>query len=63
MSASVIGLFLLVLVLLLAALAIKIVKQYELGGLFRLGRVIGTRSPGLRLMIPLRRRPAPRLAA
>ncbi|MGO8864804.1 MAG: slipin family protein [Acidimicrobiales bacterium] len=35
------------------ALAVKIVKQYEMGVLFRLGRVIGTREPGLRLIIPL----------
>ena len=52
MSASVIGLTLVVLLLLLAALAIKIVKQYELGVVFRLGRVIGARRPGLRLIIP-----------
>ena len=30
----------------------KIVKQYEQGVLFRLGRVIGVREPGLRLIIP-----------
>jgi regulator of protease activity HflC (stomatin/prohibitin superfamily) len=36
----------------LAALSLKIVKQYELGVLFRLGRVMGTRSPGLRVIIP-----------
>jgi regulator of protease activity HflC (stomatin/prohibitin superfamily) len=35
------------------ALALKIVKQYERGVLFRLGRVIGTREPGLRVIIPL----------
>src|ERR1035441_4845556 len=35
------------------ALALKIVKQYEKGVLFRLGRVIGTREPGLRVIIPL----------
>jgi len=52
MSACVIGLFFLVLVLLLAAPGDQDRKQYELGGLFRLGRVIGTRSPGLRLIVP-----------
>ncbi len=36
----------------LAALSLKIVKQYELGVLFRLGRVVGTRSPGLRVIVP-----------
>jgi regulator of protease activity HflC (stomatin/prohibitin superfamily) len=41
-------------VLLLAfALAVRIVKQYEQGVLFRLGRVRGAREPGLRLIIPL----------
>ncbi|MBC8092106.1 MAG: slipin family protein, partial [Pseudonocardia sp.] len=35
------------------ALGVRIVKQYELGVLFRLGRVLGTRSPGLRLIIPI----------
>jgi regulator of protease activity HflC (stomatin/prohibitin superfamily) len=34
------------------ALSLRIVKQYELGVLFRLGRVIGIRQPGLRLIIP-----------
>jgi regulator of protease activity HflC (stomatin/prohibitin superfamily) len=34
------------------ALALKIVKQYEQGVLFRLGRVIGRREPGLRVIIP-----------
>ena len=35
-----------------AAMAVKIVKQYELGVLFRLGRVQGTRAPGLRVIVP-----------
>jgi regulator of protease activity HflC (stomatin/prohibitin superfamily) len=43
---------LLVLVLVLG-LAVRIVKQYEQGVLFRLGRVVGTRAPGLRLIIPI----------
>jgi regulator of protease activity HflC (stomatin/prohibitin superfamily) len=32
--------------------AMKIIKQYEQGVLFRLGRVIGTRAPGLTMIIP-----------
>ncbi|MEU8869416.1 slipin family protein, partial [Streptomyces umbrinus] len=48
--------FLLVVVAILAvlalAMAVKIVKQYENGVLFRFGRLIGTRSPGLRIIIP-----------
>src|SRR6184192_3590110 len=35
------------------ALSIRIVKQYEKGVLFRLGRVVGIREPGLRLIIPV----------
>jgi len=40
------------LVLLGLAMAVKIVKQYERGVLFRFGRLRGTRNPGLRLIIP-----------
>jgi regulator of protease activity HflC (stomatin/prohibitin superfamily) len=43
---------LLVLVLIGAALSLRIVKQYELGVLFRLGRVVGSRAPGLRVIVP-----------
>src|SRR5512142_1329623 len=42
-----------VLFLMGAALAVKIVRQYEQGVLFRLGRVLGVRAPGLRIIIPL----------
>jgi regulator of protease activity HflC (stomatin/prohibitin superfamily) len=42
-----------VLVLLAMASAARIVKQYEEGVLFRLGRVLGTRDPGFRLIIPI----------
>src|SRR6266568_7665376 len=42
-----------VLVLIVLALAVRIVKQYERGVVFRLGRVIGSREPGLRLLIPV----------
>ena len=34
------------------ALAARIVQQYEEGVLFRLGRVVGTRRPGLRVIVP-----------
>ncbi|WP_405525920.1 slipin family protein [Streptomyces canus] len=48
--------FLLVAVAVLAvialAMAVKIVKQYEKGVLFRFGRLVGTRDPGLRIIIP-----------
>ncbi len=41
-----------VLVVLAAVSALRVVKQYEVGVLFRLGRVIGERAPGLRVIIP-----------
>lgn len=43
----------LVLLLIAAKLSIRIVRQYEKGVLFRLGRVVGVREPGLQLIIPV----------
>jgi regulator of protease activity HflC (stomatin/prohibitin superfamily) len=40
-------------VLVALALSLKIVTQYQLGVLFRLGRVIGTREPGLHVIVPV----------
>jgi regulator of protease activity HflC (stomatin/prohibitin superfamily) len=42
----------LILLLIAVAMSARIVKQYEEGVLFRLGRVIGKRAPGFRLIIP-----------
>ena len=42
-----------VLVLIGLALSVRIVQQYEKGVLFRLGRVIGVREPGLTLIVPV----------
>jgi regulator of protease activity HflC (stomatin/prohibitin superfamily) len=39
--------------LLLLGMAMRVVKQYERGVLFRFGRLIGTREPGLRLIVPV----------
>src|ERR671921_365206 len=44
---------LVVLVLIGLALSVRIVQQYEKGVLFRLGRVIGVREPGLTLIVPV----------
>jgi len=52
MNTVVVILVLVAVLAVLAALSVKIVKQYELGVLFRLGRVVGTRKPGLRVIIP-----------
>ncbi|WP_439657919.1 SPFH domain-containing protein [Lentzea sp. HUAS TT2] len=40
-------------VLLVLGMSVRVVKQYEQGVLFRLGRVRGVRMPGLRLIIPV----------
>lgn len=41
------------LVLILLAASIKVVKEYERGVIFRLGRLVGARGPGLFLIIPI----------
>src|SRR5215207_7919652 len=42
-----------VVVVLVAIAAIKIVNEYERGVIFRLGRVIGAKGPGLFVIIPI----------
>lgn len=42
-----------IIVIILLAMSIKIVQQYEQGVLFRLGKVIAVRQPGLRFIIPI----------
>lgn len=41
------------LLIIIARASIRIVRQYEHGVLFRLGRVIGVRMPGLRIIVPV----------
>lgn len=54
MTFLVVSIVVIVVVLLLAAaLAIHVVNQYEMGVVFRLGRVIGVKSPGLAVIIPV----------
>ncbi|MBD3287220.1 slipin family protein [candidate division KSB1 bacterium] len=43
----------LIIVIFILASAIKILKEYERGVIFRLGRLAGARGPGLILLIPL----------
>jgi regulator of protease activity HflC (stomatin/prohibitin superfamily) len=51
---SIVVLIIVVVVLLtLSRMSIRIVRQYEIGVLFRLGRVVGVRMPGLRFIIPV----------
>ena len=46
----------LILVIMVALSAIKIVPEYERGVVFRLGRLVGARGPGLFLLIPIMER-------
>jgi len=48
----IVGIVVVLVVAVLLWLSVKIVQQYEQGVLFRLGRVVGVRQPGLRLIIP-----------
>lgn len=52
-TAIIVQIVVVVVVLLLARMSIRIVRQYEQGVLFRLGRVVGVRMPGLRFIIPV----------
>lgn len=42
-----------IIILIILGLSIRVVNQYERGVHFRLGRIIGVRDPGLRLIIPV----------
>ncbi len=44
--------FVLILILMFAASAVRILPEYERGVLFRLGRLVGVRGPGLFFIIP-----------
>jgi regulator of protease activity HflC (stomatin/prohibitin superfamily) len=53
MTALLVLIIIAVFALLGLASAVRIVKQYEQGVLFRLGHLVGSRPPGLRLIIPI----------
>jgi regulator of protease activity HflC (stomatin/prohibitin superfamily) len=44
--------FIAILIFIILSAAIRILKEYERGVVFRLGRLVGTRGPGLVLIIP-----------
>jgi len=48
----VIGVVVVIIVLIIVPMAVKIVTEYERGVIFRLGRLVGARGPGLFLIIP-----------
>lgn len=47
------GVSLVIVVILIIASAIRILKEYERGVIFRLGRLSGTKGPGIIILIPL----------
>ncbi len=47
------AIFLIILLILFLSAAIKVLKEYERGVIFRLGRVINTKGPGLIIIIPV----------
>ena len=49
------GLYLgiLIVIVIILSQAIKIVKEYERGVIFRLGRIVGAKGPGLIILIPI----------
>ena len=51
-AVGVIGIAVVLVLLLTFGLAVRIVKQYEKGVLFRFGRVVGVREPGLKIIVP-----------
>jgi regulator of protease activity HflC (stomatin/prohibitin superfamily) len=53
MSGVVVVIAILIVLALLASSAIKVVQEYERGVIFRLGRLVGARGPGLFFIIPV----------
>jgi len=43
----------LIVIVIILSQAIKIVKEYERGVIFRLGRIVGAKGPGLIILIPI----------
>lgn len=52
MNALIVIVPILLVILLVMASSIKVVKEYERGVVFRLGRLVGPRGPGLILLVP-----------
>ncbi len=52
-TSSSIYLGILIVIIIILSQAIKIVKEYERGVIFRLGRVVGAKGPGLIILIPI----------
>ncbi|MBM3131657.1 MAG: slipin family protein, partial [Chloroflexi bacterium] len=50
--AAVVAIAVVIVLIILFFSAVKVVQQYELGVVFRLGRLVGTKKPGIRLIVP-----------
>jgi regulator of protease activity HflC (stomatin/prohibitin superfamily) len=48
--------FLLILVVVFLVMSVKVLNEYERGVIFRLGRIIGAKGPGLIILIPIAER-------
>src|SRR5689334_15343043 len=46
-------LFLIILIIAFLVMSIKVINEYERAVIFRLGRIIGAKGPGLIILIPL----------
>jgi len=53
LESSISYLIVILLVLVILSSAIKVVREYERGVIFRLGRLIGAKGPGLFLIVPI----------
>ena len=53
MGSSIVYLFLIFMGLLILGQAIRVLREYERGVIFRLGRLVGAKGPGLILLIPV----------
>jgi regulator of protease activity HflC (stomatin/prohibitin superfamily) len=47
-----VGIIIALVVIILLAMSIRVVQEYERGVVFRLGRLVGARGPGLFLLVP-----------
>jgi regulator of protease activity HflC (stomatin/prohibitin superfamily) len=52
-ASSSVYLGIIIVIVIILSQAIKIVKEYERGVIFRLGRIVGAKGPGLILLIPI----------
>ncbi len=52
MAWVILGILIVFALLIVVSAGVKVVQQYELGVVFRFGRLVGTKKPGIRVIIP-----------